>query len=221
MINTLIFDLDDTLYYERDYVIGALKEVANYLGGKYKKSSISIYEEMISILDDIGRGRIFNIICEKNSFDEKIENLIGIYRNAKPRLTLYKDSEELLVWARNSGYKLGIITDGCSIVQQNKVEALGISKYVDYIILTDDLGKEFWKPHEKPYKIMLQKLGVTPEECVYIGDNPVKDFIGARKLGLKTIRIIREKGDHISKRLDVNSEADKEIINLEQLRELI
>ncbi|GKX65475.1 HAD family hydrolase [Inconstantimicrobium mannanitabidum] len=221
MIKALIFDLDDTLYYEKEYVLGAFKEVAAYLGNKYNESFEEIYTEMTIILDTMGRGQIFDIICDKHGFDEKIEDLVDIYRASKPKLKLYDDSKEVMVWARNAGYKLGIITDGCVQVQKNKVEALEINKYVDCIVLTDELGREFWKPNEKPYKLMLKELEVSADECVYIGDNPVKDFIGARKLGLRTIRIIRENGDHISKRLGIEFEADDEVVNLKEIKELI
>lgn len=221
MIKALIFDLDDTLYYEKEYVLGAFKEVAYYLGNKYKKNEEKLYTRMKEILEESGRGKIFNIICEENNFNENTKTLVDIYRNSRPKLELYKDSKEILGWAREQGYKLGIITDGCSKVQWNKIKALNLEKLVDKIIVTDDLGKEFWKPHEKSYTNMIKYLGVSQAECVYIGDNPSKDFIGAKKLGLKTIRIIRENGDHIKVLLSEEYEADNNIVSLLELMELL
>ncbi|EKQ51128.1 MULTISPECIES: HAD-IA family hydrolase [unclassified Clostridium] len=221
MIKALIFDLDDTLYYEKAYVLGAFKEVAYYLGSKYGENLEQLYTRMEEILKEHGRGKIFNIICEEMNFEEDIEELVNIYRNSKPKLKLYKDSKEFLIWARKQGYKLGIITDGCSKVQWNKIKSLDIQDLVDKIIVTDDLGKEFWKPHVRSYLDMINHFSISRDECIYIGDNPNKDFIGARKLGIKTIRIIREKGDHINTFLDIEYEADFKINDFSEVKRLL
>lgn len=221
MIKALIFDLDDTLYYEKEYVLGAFKEVAYYLGNKYKKDEEKLYIRMKEILETLGRGKIFNIICEENNFKEDIKKLVDVYRNSKPKLKLYEDSTDFLIWARKKGYKLGIITDGCSKVQWNKIKGLEIENLVDKIIVTDDYGEEFWKPHEKSYLEMMKWFNIERNECIYVGDNPNKDFIGARRLGIKTIRIIREQGDHIITFLDKVYEADFKVKNLLELEEIL
>lgn len=221
MIKVLVFDLDDTLYYEKEYVLGAFKEVAYYLGNKYGINEENLYNRMKEILEELGRGKIFNIICEENNINEDIKNLINIYRNSKPKLKFYDDSIEFLDWAREQKYKIGIITDGCSLVQWNKIKSLKLEEIVDKIVVTDDLGKEFWKPHEKPYLDMMEYFNVNKYECIYIGDNPNKDFIGAKKLGMKTARIIREHGDHITTFLNEEYEADFNIVNLLELKEIL
>ena len=221
MIKALIFDLDDTLYYEKEYVLGAFKEVAYYLGNKYGINEEKLYFRMKQILETLGRGKIFNIICEENKLNEDIKALVDIYRKSRPKLELYEDSKEFLIWARENGYKLGIITDGCSKVQWNKIEALNMKSVVDKIIVTDDLGKEFWKPHKKSYFDMMCYFNINKNECIYIGDNPNKDFIGARELGIKTVRIIREKGDHIETFLDEDYEGDINIKKLLEIKEIL
>jgi len=221
MIKALIFDLDDTLYYEKEYVLEAFKDVVHYLGNKYDENEEELYNRMQEMLEKLGRGKIFNTICEENNFNEEIKNLIDIYRNSQPRLKLYDDSKEFLTWARKQGYKLGIITDGCSKVQRNKIKGLDIEDLVDKIIVTDDFGTEFWKPHEKSYIDMINYFNINKNECIYIGDNPNKDFVGARKLGINTIRIIREKGDHITTVLKKEYEADINIHNLLELKKVL
>ena len=221
MIKVLLFDLDDTLYYEKEYVLGAFKEVAYYLENKYGENAEKLYVRMIEVLESLGRGKIFNIICQENNFKEDIKQLVNVYRNSKPKLELYDDSKEVLSWARKQGYKLGIITDGCSKVQWNKIKSLDIEMLVDKIIVTDDLGEKFWKPHERSYLDMMKHFDINKSECIYIGDNPNKDFIGAREIGIKTIRIIRKKGDHITTFLEKEYEADLNIVNLLELKEVL
>lgn len=220
MIKLLAFDLDDTLYNEKDFVFGAFKEVSEYLSNKYNLNLEDIYSDMINILEIHGRGKIFNIVCDNYNINEDIKALVQVYRNAKPKLKLYEDSVEILNKLKYN-YKLGLITDGLAYVQWNKIKLLEVENYFDNIIVTDDLGREYWKPHTMPFINMAEKFKLLPNECVYIGDNPNKDFYGAKKLGYKTIRLIREAGDHIHVRLDSEYEADYEISSLNEIIPII
>ncbi|MGG7174109.1 HAD family hydrolase [Clostridium neonatale] len=219
MIKCLIWDLDDTLYYEKEYVLEAFKNVCKYLSSKYKKDYDKVYKRCIKILDEYGRGKIFNILCDEYGFKEDIKKLVEIYRDTKPNLELYEESKEIFNFAKENNLKLGLITDGCSKVQWNKIKALNLEKIIDKIIVTDDYG--YSKPHEKSYTEIIEYFNIKPEECVYIGDNPNKDFIGAKKLGMKTIRIIHENGDHINDKTDIEFEAELKIRKLSDIVDII
>lgn len=221
MIKALVFDLDDTLYYEKEYVYEGFRTVSEYLESKYHLDKSELYHKMIKILDKDGRGKIFNIICEEYGINEDIKSLVEVYRNTDPSLKLYTDSEEIISYAHHNNIKMGIITDGCAKVQWKKINALKLNSIVDKIIVTDDYGLEFWKPHERSYLEIAKYFNINPDECIYVGDNPVKDFIGARKCGYKTIRIIREKGDHIHKSLSDEYEADIKISSLLEIKKYI
>ncbi|MBZ9624570.1 HAD-IA family hydrolase [Clostridium sp. FP2] len=216
MIKAVIFDLDDTLYKEKDFVIGSFSEVCRYLSEKYHLNYDEVLYKTIEILEQQGRGAIFNILCEFYSLKENIDTLVNLYRDAKPSIKLYNDGEFILN-ILSGKYKLGLITDGMAKVQWNKIEALDIKKYFQKIIVTDDYGRDFWKPHRFAYDEMLRNFKCSPNEAVYIGDNPNKDFIGAREVGLNTIRIIREHGDHMKTKLDKRFEADYIINDLKEV----
>ncbi|WP_244834819.1 HAD-IA family hydrolase [Clostridium sp. BJN0001] len=221
MIKVIIFDLDDTLYYEKQFVLCGFKNVCIYLSKKYNKDLNKLYKDTIDILDKDGRGKIFDFLCKKNNFKEDINDLVLIYRNTKPTLTLYEDSIKIFKYLKNNNIKTGIITDGCALVQWNKIKSLKIDKKVDKVIVTDDYDGNFSKPSTKSYLEMAEYFKVNPKECIYIGDNPKKDFIGAKSIGMKTVRIIREKGDHVSDIEDNKHEADKKIKNLEEIKDII
>lgn len=221
MIKVLIFDLDDTLYYEKEYVYNGFKDVCTYLGMKYSKDIDELYKMALEILEEHGRGKIFNILCDRNDFSENIFDLVNIYRNCQPHLELYKDAEDIIKYAQDNNIKLGIITDGCSKVQWNKIKALNLQNIIEKIIVTNDYGQQYNKPHERSYKELIQYFNIKPEECIYIGDNPQKDFIGARKLKMNTVRIIHEQGDHILDIAEDGYEADICIRNLNEIKELI
>ena len=84
------------------------------------------------------------------------------------------------------GKKIGIITDGRPEGQRAKLDALEIE--TEYIIVTDELGgTEFRKPSTKAFCLMQKVLKIPFSRMVYVGDNPQKDFIAPKKLGMKSI----------------------------------
>ncbi|KHD38334.1 hydrolase [Clostridium acetobutylicum] len=220
MIKAVVFDLDDTLYNEMDFVKEGFRCVSTYLSNKYNMDKDKLLNEILDILKAHGRGKIFNIICDRYKFNEDVASLVEIYRNSKSRLTVYSDAKEILDCFKDK-YKLGIITDGKASVQWNKINSLGIKNYFDKIIVTDDFGFEFWKPNEFAFKEIIKALKCEAKEAVYVGDNPNKDFIGARKVGLYTIRIIREFGDNMSLNAKKGYEADTSIKSLLELPNII
>jgi putative hydrolase of the HAD superfamily len=219
-MKAVVLDLDDTLYRERDFVEGAFRSVCSYLSRQHDVSFQQLYKDTIFILEHRGRGKIFNFLCDKYNIEEDIDKLVNIYRNALPHIELYEDAFYFLEKYRYK-YKFGVITDGKASVQWNKIKLLKLEKYIDKIIVTDDYGREYWKPSSFAYLKLLQYFKCYPEDCVYIGDNPNKDFIGARKTGMNTVRIIRQWGDHRNTFLDSFHEADYNIGNLKELENII
>ena len=216
MIKAIIFDMDDTLYKEYDFVFGGFKAVSLYLSEKYNLSENDVYKKILNIFYREGRGKIFNRIIDIYNLQEDINTLIDIYRFYEPQIELYSDATEILKWCKENNIRTGIITDGMSAVQWSKIKALKLEEKVDKIIVTDDLGREFWKPHTRAYKEMIKYFGIDGEEAIYVGDNPNKDFIGAKKVGFKTIRIIREYGDHMGVK-SKDSDVDKVIYSLKEI----
>lgn len=220
MIKLVLFDLDDTLYNESDFVQNGFREVSTYLAKKYNVDYKKLYLRINQLLNIIGRGKIFDAICDEYGFSENINSLVEIYRSSISKLKLYDDSIQVIKKLK-SGYKMGIITDGKASVQWNKIKCLELEKFVDKIIVTDDFGKEYWKPNEYSYKEMLTYFNCKPEETLYVGDNPVKDFIGAKNIGILTVRIVRKFGDNMKLKAKSSYEADFTINNLNELINII
>jgi len=223
MIKAVIFDLDDTLYKELDYVRQGFWNVAQSLN---VDDTERVYQRMNQLLDTQGRGKIFDVICQEWRLNLPIKQLVDAYRDTQPMLSMYEDAEELVGMLRQRGLKIGVITDGCSKVQHNKMNALSLEKCMDVLVATDDLGKDtngemLCKPNPKVYEYALDKLACKPQEAIYIGDNPKKDFIGAKQLGMQTIRIIREIGDHMQDVADDLHEADWTVQDLREVKQLL
>lgn len=223
MIKAVLFDLDDTLYREQDFVEQAFGNVAavmaGYLaersGGGEAQTPESLSRQMLRLLEEEGRGVIFNRLCERYGVDIPVGELVGIYRETEPVLSLYPDGEKFLAWLEGRKIKTGLITDGNAPVQHRKIRALGLDRRLDVVLASDEL--ELAKPDPEVYTYCLGKLGIEPGEAVYVGDNPLKDFVGARQIGMKTARIVRPEGMHMSRKAQEGYDADVTVRLLTEL----
>ena len=194
MIKAVIFDLDDTLISEKEYIKSGYKEIAKYINKIYKIDNINnIYDKLIGLFN-LDSKYVFNRILEYYNIEyneDQIKKLIKIYRSHIPNIKFYGDVIPFLNKLKSKKIKLGIITDGYIETQRAKLNKLGAFDIFDYIIITEELGKEFWKPNPKAFEIMKEKLNVKFQEMMYIGDNPKKDFYISKIYPIKTIRILR------------------------------
>jgi len=220
----LVFDLDDTLYAEREFVLSGFTAVDLWLQQKRGITGFSL--EATSLFLAGVRGHIFDKTLGNLGLSDLaglVPELVEIYRGHKPQLTLFADAE----WAieRFCGkLKLGLITDGYAETQRNKVAALEIGGAFDCIVYTDDLGRHNWKPSPVAFRLTMERLGVTGEECIYVGDNPAKDFLAPNGLGWLTVRISREGGEYArgaGEMATPDHKAKKVINSLYELSELI
>ena len=176
MIKAIIFDLDDTLYYEIDYVKSGFMAIAKDFGDE------SIAIKLMSLFEQDKK----NVYQRYGFSKEDCDKCIKIYRSHKPEISLSNETKETISDLKARGYKLGIITDGRPEGQWNKIYALGLEKMVDQIIVTDELGGvEFRKPNPKAFELMQELLDVEFCEMMYVGDNPAKDFIAPKNLGME------------------------------------
>ena len=176
-IKGVIFDLDDTLYNEKDYVRSGFIAVSDYLQGNYVDRLWSFFVE--------GKPAIDELLKELGREKERDE-AINVYRCHKPVLRPLDGVIELIDKLKQKKIKVGIITDGRPNGQRNKIEALGLD--IDDIIITDELGgPQFRKPCDIAFRIMSTRWRMNPSDIVYVGDNATKDFQAPRQLGMKCV----------------------------------
>ncbi|MBN2210935.1 MAG: HAD family hydrolase [Sedimentisphaerales bacterium] len=221
-IEAVIFDLDDTLYPEVQYVRSGFRAVASKLAGP-DHSTNDVFDIMWRLFETGPRNRIFNeTLRQLGQADNPqfIAELVAAYRCHRPSLTLEPEMKQLLIDLK-SPYKLGILTDGYLPAQQLKVEALDIARFFDAIIYTEELGREYWKPSPRAFELMAEQLHCRPNECVYVADNPAKDFIAPNRLGWQTIQIVRSDGVHHGRLFAEGEIPDKTVDAISSLRELL
>lgn len=219
MKTVLVFDLDDTLYPEREFVFSGFKAVDTFLKQNFKIEGF--FNVAVKLYLSGTRKRIFNASLSSLNIkfnEEFIQKLVIVYRNHLPIIHLYPDSKWVLHYYKNR-LPLGLITDGNLTTQRNKVQSLGLNRKLNLIVYSDLFGRANWKPSPVPYEQVMLIYGKS--KYFYVGDNPLKDFVTAKKLGWKTIRINRGCGEYDAIIADKQHEADIEIESLYQLKRIL
>ena len=214
----LIFDLDDTLYSERRFVESGFVAVADWLENCFGWSSIESYQSMIALLEEEGRGAVFDGLLEKKSAKTKrlVKKCIKIYRYHKPSISIDPIAKKILSSLSEPPY---LVTDGHKVVQYNKICALGIEKYFKKTFITHRYGIKRAKPSTYCFELIRNIEKCEWNNMVYIGDNPEKDFVNLTPLGVHTIRVLT--GEHRDKQADTGYDALHTITSLEDLPVLL
>ena len=189
----LIFDLDDTLYAERDYAIGGFRAAA-----AWAQSALGVtvsVDRMVTLLDEGHLGALFPVVLAEAKPDhsaDELKQFVQAYGRQKANLRLFDDAADALThWEARS--QLGLITDGHAATQHAKIAALALAPRFRHIIATGALGanRQFHKPHPHAFELMQAELGADGDRFVYVGDNLSKDFVAPNALGWTSIWIDR------------------------------
>jgi putative hydrolase of the HAD superfamily len=215
------FDLDDTLFLERMYVLSGFAAVANQIANECGTAPEDILRELIAVEAAGTQGRVFNAWLQGRKQLARrltVDLLVDTYRLHRPDIPLLPGVLDMLQSLRNAAYRLAIVSDGPLQSQRAKVGALGLEPLVDRIVLTDLWGPDFWKPHHRAFKLLESEWSCRPSELAYVGDNPRKDFVGPKSRGWLTIRL-RLDGQrlHGLEASGVDTSAEVELKSVEEL----
>lgn len=189
--HAVLFDLDDTLYEERQYFHSGFSVVARSLQARGFGSSVETCALLEQFHHNEGRHDVLQKLALRLGFPaDWIPELVEQIREHVPEIALAGDTVGVLQQLR-ANYHLGCVTDGWHAVQQRKTVALGVASLMDVIVFSDELGRAFWKPDARPFVLCCERLGVRPQEAVFVGDNPERDIVGAHAAGLYTVRLRR------------------------------
>lgn len=219
-IKVVVFDLDDTLYEEITYVYSGFKAVADFLAQEHALSSDVLFHELKETLHVKGRGNVFDDVLRHHALYSKtrVRQCLHIYRSHLPTIALLPEALTLLREFQHQNIPVYIVTDGNKMVQNRKIEALHVKPLVKNVLITHRYGKVHAKPSPYCFEKIATLENVSPQEIVYIADNPHKDFIGIKPLGFQTIRI--KQGMFAAITCDTAHEADT-VSTLNQLKGLL
>lgn len=207
MIKTVIFDLDDTLYDYTTLNRDAMATMEQYVCSRYGmtceqfgQAFLAARKETKQALGNTAASHNRLLYCQKtleflclNPVDGALEMYETYWGHLLSHMTLREGALDLLQYCKDREIKVGICTDLTAHIQHRKLRALGIVPYVDALVTSEEAGAE--KPDARMFRLILDKLNVTPEEALFIGDSLEKDVLGARRTGIKTLWLHPEAGE--------------------------
>lgn len=207
-LDLIVMDMDDTVYLERDYVKSGFQAVDRWI--RERVGVDGFLEFAWSQFEQGARGDIFDRALKQMTLSDAfdIQELVERYRQHTPEIWLTEDSVNFLEGLEKR-VPLALITDGPPTSQRNKVLALGLGQYLDETVITFEHDESWHKPNADSFVHLQKRFRASSHGCIYIGDNPVKDFRAPVALGWQTLRIRRPGGLHY--------ELDSSIDQLEML----
>lgn len=216
----LIFDLDDTLYEEMSFVISGFRAVARHGREMFKWDDVESLEFLIKTLQAEGRGRVFDRWLETYGRMSKanLNDALRIYRHHTPTIEIFPAAQRVLDLYRQRT-PLYLVTDGHKIVQRNKIRALNIWDDFRRIFITHRFGIHNAKPSIHCFNLIRQAEGCDWRSMVYVGDNPHKDFVNLKPLGVLTVRV--KTGPYRNTMVPASHDAEVSIADLQALPSIL
>jgi putative hydrolase of the HAD superfamily len=224
-MKAVFFDIDNTLHDSttqvetaRSNAVDAMIEAGLPIN---KKKCLEILEDVVESYGS-NYEKHFNVLMKRIGIPRENYQIIaaGIvaYHNTKiSMLHPFPDTIPTLLKLRNIGLKLGVITQGKPVKQWEKLIRLGLQHFFDEVIITDEVGLK--KPSADLFRYAAKKIGVKPEECVMVGDRLDTDIEGAKKVGMKTVRVLQ--GKYKQQKVTKKNKPDYTIKNLSSMLKII
>jgi putative hydrolase of the HAD superfamily len=193
-IRAIIFDIDDTLYPERDYVLSGYRAVADAFAGRLGEAD-AVHARMVALFDTPQRGRVFNVLADEagataDEADALVAAMITTYRTHAPAIMLEQDVVAVLEALRGR-YRLGRYPMAISACKSARRPRYDFPNGWMRSSSPTHSGREFWKPHPRAFEAMADRLGVAADACAYVGDNLAKDFVAPNALGWLSVLLER------------------------------
>jgi len=197
MIKAVFFDIDDTLYDTSGFAKLARKAALQaMIDAGLPLSQQEAYLLLREIIKEKGSNydRHFNILTKKVMGEEKpLLIALGMitYHNVKfALLRLFPDTMSTLIYLKKRDYQMGVISNGLTIKQWEKLIRLGLYHFFNEVVTSQEAGSE--KPDREIFQLALERMECKAEESVMVGNKFSEDILGATKAGMSAILVNSE-----------------------------
>ncbi|MDP3918764.1 MAG: TIGR02253 family HAD-type hydrolase [Nanoarchaeota archaeon] len=213
-MKAIIFDLDNTIMdfmkMKRgctDAAISAMiKAGLNMNYEDASKKIFELYEEKGIEKQDIFEDLLMEVNGEMD-YKILIKGVLAYRKVRDAYMECYPGVRRTLEKLKEKGLKLAIVSDAPSRQAWIRLCSLEIENFFDVVVAHEETGK--FKPNKEPFEIALNKLGVSAEECVMVGDHPDRYVKGANSLGMVSVLAqygqrfeSEEKADHVIQKFE-------------------
>jgi putative hydrolase of the HAD superfamily len=198
-LRAVFFDLDDTLFstaeFSREARASAVRAmIAAGLHLSFEQASTELEEVIREFSSNYDRHfdtmllRLPAAACGRvNPAVIVAAGVVAYHETKSEKLRAYPDAlDALKSLAARPGLCLGVITAGLTVKQAEKLVRLGVLPYLDprAVFITEQVGID--KANPKLYRTACSALGLVAEQCLYVGDHPVRDMDSAKAAGMWT-----------------------------------
>jgi len=186
----IIFDLDNTIYNEKNFIYPSLKNVSKFLKTKINLDENEIQKQLLILKNR--NQKIFDKFLSK--FSAKKINLKLLVKRTINEYQSYNCNNLKKVSSLKNILKffykkktLFLVTNGNRLRQKNKIKNLGINKFFKKIYILDN-NYDYIKPSTKSVnslKKFIREFGF--KNAVYVGDNKITDKAFAKNLRISFI----------------------------------
>jgi len=183
MTEAVYFDLDGTLFDDRQYVRAGLRAAGAELAAE---TGADLTDELIEAYFERGiTESTFDTVLEEHDLPlALVPSLVEAYHNNGADLDCFPEVVETIETLSKT-HNLGIITGGRN--GRGKLAQLGIDQYFETVFVSPEFGSSKRRP--EIFEAALASLDVTADAAVYVGDRPSLDFPQSNNLGMTTVRL--------------------------------
>jgi HAD superfamily hydrolase (TIGR01509 family) len=190
VIKAVLFDLDETLLVRKAAIRAFIEDQYQRHAAALAGIALDLYVARFLALEDEGRTpkvAVYpQLAGELELGDQIAADLLADYQAIYPRYAvLSPGASETLVALRKRGLKTGIVTNGSAVVQNGKIDATGLRPLLDIVLVSEAEGLR--KPDARIFELALERLNLSADEAIFVGDNPAADVDGARAGGLLAV----------------------------------
>jgi HAD superfamily hydrolase (TIGR02253 family) len=191
-IRAIVFDLDNTLTdfmkMKSDAVSAAIDGMID-AGLKLPREAVRQKIDAIYQEQGLEYQRVFDQLLESElgDIDPKIlaSGIVAYRRARESALVLYPHVQMTLLELTKQGIRLGVVSDAPRAQVWLRLCSLSLQHVFDAVVTFDDTQER--KPSPGPFRRVLSKLGVEPQDALMIGDWAERDVVGAKGLGMRTV----------------------------------
>jgi putative hydrolase of the HAD superfamily len=185
----VVFDLDDTLYPRRRFVLSGFAVVADHVARESGVPRARVFRALCHA-SHVAKGQEFQQLCDRIGWPRsEVTRLVSIVRSHTPRIRLARTTIRMLTALRPT-WRIGVLTNGPVAVQRRKIAALGLPRLVDTVVFATECGTGQGKPDPAPFLAVLDRLNTHALRSVFVGDNLEADIFGASDVGMRTIHVV-------------------------------
>jgi len=141
------------------------------------------------------------------------------YRQSMGKRIMVKDAREVVAGLCQRGYRLGIISNVITSQEiPDWLAAEDLNQFFKAMVLSSHFGRR--KPDPEVYWEAARRIGISPEKCVYVGDNPKRDVTGTRNAGFGMVILMMDPGEYAQEPPEGENKPDLVIHEFKQLLDI-